>query len=85
MAERHDLDQTQSTRFAFAVTPNDSVNLDRQTRGVYIGTAGTIRVLHVDATAVTDYPVTVAGFIYPWAVKRIYATGTTAAGIIAQC
>lgn len=81
---REDLDKTQSTRSAVAVTPNDSVDLDRHTRGVYIGTAGTIRVTHVDDTAVTNYSVTVGGSVYPWAVKRIHATGTTATGIIAQ-
>jgi hypothetical protein len=84
MAERHDLDQTQSTRRAFAVTPNDSVNLDIHTRGLYIGTAGTIRVTHVEDTSPTDYPTTVAGSVYPWAVKKVHATGTTASNIIAQ-
>ena len=77
-------DPTQSTRRAFAVTPNDSVDLDQHTRGLYIGTAGTIRVTHIDDSQVTNYPVTVAGYVYPWAVKRVHATGTTATGIIAQ-
>ena len=82
--DRFDLDKTQSTRRAFAVTPNDSTDLNSHTRGVYIGGEGTIRVTHVDDTAATDYPVTVAGYIYPWAVKRIHASGTTATNIIAQ-
>jgi hypothetical protein len=82
--ERFDLDKTQSTVRAFAVTPNDSTDLLAHTRGLYIGGVGTIRVTHVLDTDPTDYPVTAAGYIYPWAVKRVHATGTTATNIIAQ-
>jgi hypothetical protein len=81
---REDLDRTQSTRSAVAVTPNDSADLDRHTRGIYIGTAGTIRVTHVEDTSPTNYPITIGGSVYPWAVKRIHSTGTTATDIIAQ-
>jgi hypothetical protein len=82
--DRFDLDKTQSTVRAFAVTPNDSTDLSIATRGVYIGGAGTIRVTHVGDSAPTDYPVVASGFIYPWAVKRVHATGTTATNIVAQ-
>ena len=84
MADRRDLDFTQSTFRAFAVTPTDGVDLVRHTRGLYIGVAGTIRVTHVGDSDPTDYPITVGGYIYPWAVKRVHATGTTATSIIAQ-
>lgn len=84
MSNQAHIDKTQSTRRAFAITPNDSADLDTSTRGLYIGTAGTIRVTHVDDTVVTNYPVTVGGYVYPWAVKRVHATGTTALNIIGQ-
>ena len=84
MSNRHDLDLTQATRRAVTVTPNDSTDLDRPTRGLYIGTAGTITVIHVDDTAPVTYPTTVAGLVYPWAVRRVYSTGTTALNIFAQ-
>lgn len=82
--DRQDLDKTQSARRAFAVTPHDTNLLDVATRGIYIGTAGTIRVLHEKDSAPVTYPVTISGAIYPWAVTRVYATGTTATDIIAQ-
>ena len=84
MTERVDLDYTRSTQRAFAVTPSDVTVFPEPTRGLYIGTAGTIRVMHANDTVVTDYPVTVGGTVYPWAVKKVHATGTTATGIIAQ-
>ena len=84
MADRNDLNVTQSTSRAFVVTPTDGVDLMRHTRGLYIGVAGTIRVTHVGDTDATDYPITIGGYIYPWAIKRVHATGTTATSIIAQ-
>jgi hypothetical protein len=84
MSTRPDLDRTQSTRSAFAITPSDSVVFDPPTNGLYIGSTGTIRVVHADDTDVTDYPVIVAGSVYPWAVKQVHAAGTTVTGIIGQ-
>lgn len=81
---RFDRDITQSARRAFAVTPNDSTVFPEPTRGLYIGTAGTIRVKHADDSGTTDYSVTVAGSVYPWAVIQVHASGTTASGIVAQ-
>jgi hypothetical protein len=84
MADRYDLDKTQSTRRAFAVTPSDVTVFSEPTRGLYIGATGTIRVMHADDTATTDYPVAVAGYVYPWSVKKVYASGTSASSIVAQ-
>ena len=57
--------------------------IQQTTTGTYAA-SGTITVLHVDDTAPVTYPVTVGGLIYPWAVRRVYSTGTTAINIIAQ-
>lgn len=84
MSQRFDLDRTQSAQRATAVTPSDSVELVPPARGIYIGTAGTIRILHEKDTAPVDYPVLIAGMVYPWTAKKIYATGTTATNIVAQ-
>lgn len=84
MSTRYDLDRTQPTRHALAVTPNDDTDLSIITRGLYIGTAGTVTVLHADDADPVTYPVTLGGVVYPWAVRRVYATGTTALNIIAQ-
>lgn len=82
--DRPDRDKTQSVTKAFNVTPNDSVDLPRDANAIYIGGVGTIRILHVNDTSPTDYPVTIAGMIYPWTARRIYSTGTTAQDIRAQ-
>lgn len=82
--DRYDLDTTQPTRQALTITPNDSTVFDRPTRGLYIGVAGTIQVLHVDDTSPVTYATTVAGMVYPWAVKKVYASGTTATSIVGQ-
>lgn len=81
---RPDRDKTQSVTKAFVVTPNDSVDLPRDANALYIGGVGTVRILHINDTIPVDYPVTVAGTIYPWTARRVYATGTTATNILAQ-
>ena len=84
MSCREDLDRTQSARRALVVTPSDSATLGRETRGLYIGTAGTIRVLHTEDSDPVTYPVIIAGMVYPWSVIQVFATGTSASDIIAQ-
>ena len=55
--------------------------LTTQSRGIYIGTAGNLKVDMGDGTTVT-FSNLVAGTIYPLAVKKIYQTGSTAAGLV---
>ena len=63
----------------FAITPNDSVDLDPPSRGVYIGVAGDIKVTAVGGG--TETYTVVAGSVLPVAVIRVFATGTTATGL----
>jgi len=69
---------------AFAITPNDGANLSSSVRGIFVGGAGTIKVDMVGTgTAVTFTVGTNAvGFILPIQVKKVYATGTTATGLV---
>lgn len=65
------------------VTPNDAADLpDGPCRGLYIGTAGNLKVTTLDGTAV-DLPDHPAGYA-PLRVKRVWATGTGALGIRAM-
>jgi hypothetical protein len=66
---------------AFAVTPADGSDLANATRGVYVGAAGSLKVDMVGSGTVT-FANLAAGVIHPLRVVRIYATGTTATGII---
>ncbi len=71
-----------------AVTPSDSADLTHPlkrlaTRGIYIGTTGDLKIIHFrDDTAVT-YVGVLAGTLFPFRVKKVLATGTTASNIVA--
>jgi hypothetical protein len=65
----------------FAITPNNSTDLARVTRGIYVGGTGNLNVDMADGTTVlfTDL---VAGVVHPLAVKRVRSTSTTATSIV---
>ncbi len=65
-----------------AVTPSDSEDLAFVARALWVGGAGDVKV----ATANGDVLVfagVAAGSVLPVAVKRVYATGTTATNVLA--
>lgn len=66
---------------AFAVTPSDSANLPKITRGLWVGTTGDLTVMFANDTV----PVLLKGVIglLPGAFVRVYATGTNATNIVA--
>lgn len=82
---------TMPVESALAVTPADGANLappngdaNKATRALLIGGAGNLKVDMADGTTVTmAIPATATGVLLPIAVKRVYATGTTATGIVA--
>ena len=65
------------------VTPHDSTDLTRATRGLYVGVGGDITAVFVDdpATGIlfTDVP---SGVILPLRLLRVNATGTTATNMV---
>lgn len=68
---------------AFAVTPADS-DLSIRTRGIYVGsTSGgsALKLTMINGDVVTLAGV-MAGVVYPFQVKRIWSTDTTASSII---
>lgn len=67
-----------------SLTPNDVTDLDRPTRGLYLGSGGTVVVtLLGDATADKVTLVNLAaGGVHGLRVKRLWATGTDAADIV---
>lgn len=67
---------------AFAITPNDSNDLSEMTVNLYIGTAGTAKLTMFDGSVV-EYANLAAGR-HPLRVKRVWATGTSAAGIVGE-
>lgn len=77
-----DIAQIGPARNAVAVTPNDSADLTAVTRGVMVGVSGNVSVNMSGSGSAVVLPLT-AGQLYPIAVSRILATGTTATGIVA--
>lgn len=68
-------------RGAFEITPSDTVNLPRITRGIYVGGAGNIHVLMENGSDATFNSVS-AGAVYPLCVVKVYSTGTTATNMV---
>jgi hypothetical protein len=75
---------------ALAVTPNGAADLvpptgpARPTRAIMVSGAGNVALVMADGTTATlTIPATACGFLLSLAVKRVYATGTTATGIVA--
>lgn len=66
---------------AAAVTPSDSARI-AETRGLYLGAAGDVKVEMADGTIVM-LTALAAGVLHPLRVRRVYSTGTTATGIVA--
>jgi hypothetical protein len=76
-----------------AVTPNDGADLPtvsvvgnpgapRSCRGLWVSSAGVVNVLAYGDTSPVALTVT-AGTLIPVFAKRVYATSTTATGIVA--
>lgn len=67
---------------AFAVTPSDSVDLSLVTRGIYVGAGGDLRVLLLGNSSPVTFSNLAGGISHPLRIRRVYATGTTATGLI---
>ncbi len=65
---------------AYAVTPNDSADVSKATRAIYVGVAGDVKVDMADTGATITFKN--AEGILPIRVERIYSTGTTATDIV---
>lgn len=66
---------------AFSITPSDAADLAETTRALYVGTSGTVVVTMAAGGDVTLANVP-AGTILPLRVRRVRATGTTAAALV---
>ena len=64
----------------FDVTPSDSVDLAIYTRAINVAGTGTVQV--TDINDVTGPVYVAAGVAFPIRAKRIWATGSTATGIV---
>lgn len=68
-------------RAAVTLTPHDSTNFTVTTRGLHVNTGGTMVALFAEDNATVTMTVN-SGTTYPYQLKRIDATSTTASGFI---
>lgn len=62
------------------VTPNDTTDLSMFIRGLSVTGSGLVRVTTVDDTEGTVY--VIAGSVFPVRVRKVWASGTDATGIV---
>ncbi|MEL6411284.1 MAG: hypothetical protein AAFQ38_12880 [Pseudomonadota bacterium] len=63
----------------FEITPDDGADLPNRVRAINVTTSGIVRVTMLDGSIV-PWHVT-AGIAFPVRATKVWATGTTAAGI----
>lgn len=66
---------------AYSITPDDAVDLAVATRGLLLGAGGNVKVDMLSSGTITLIGLA-SGIVHPLRVKRVYANGTTATGII---
>jgi len=66
---------------AASVTPDDTNDLPFVSRALYIGSAGSLRVLTLEDDDVTYQGISGTKILR---VKRVFSTGTTASNIVAE-
>jgi hypothetical protein len=66
----------------FPVSPSDSAALAETTRGIFVGTGGTIAAVMASGASVTFVSVA-SGSLLPVRLTKVMATGTTAGNIVA--
>lgn len=66
---------------AAALTPDDVNELTTVTRGLMVNVAGDVAVIFNEDTASVTLTLQ-AGVVYPFRVKQVLLTGTTATGIV---
>lgn len=63
-----------------SITPDDSTDLTTFVRGLCVSSAGTVHVTAIDGSEASIF--IAAGAPFPVRVRRVWATGTDAAGIV---
>lgn len=69
---------------AVAVTPSDTVDLSYTTKGLWVGTAGTIKVNMSGSGTAVSFLAVANGTWIPGAFTRVYNTDTSADDIVAM-
>lgn len=71
-------------RDAFEIAPDDSNDLGKVTKGIYVGTGGDVRIQAVGSDAAVTYSNLPDSSYIAVRVVRVFATGTTATSLIGE-
>jgi hypothetical protein len=75
--------RTSPAEGVFLITPSNSEELAIVTRGISFAAAGALKIITPnDETVVIPADALAAGIIHPIRAKKVFATGTTATGIV---
>jgi hypothetical protein len=79
-------DLSSPSSFDADITPNDGADLPNVTRGIYIGVGGDVRMTLVGMPDGTSrvYTNMAQGMTHEKRIKRVWATGTTATGLVGE-
>lgn len=67
---------------AFSITPDDSEDLPRPTRGLLVGVSGDVKVDMFGGDEEVVLPALAAGVIHAVRISKVYNTDTTATSIV---
>lgn len=67
---------------AFVITPSDSADLARRTRGIYVGVSGDLTVHMAEDGQSILFKDLAAGIVHPIAVIRVLSAGTSASSLL---
>jgi hypothetical protein len=79
--EHHTTSLTSPATAGEAIVPDDDADLSYFTRGLYVGSTGTIVAVMISGDEITLNDAQ-AGMIYPLRIRRVKATSTSAAVLI---
>tara|TARA_R110000782_G_scaffold101692_1_gene188479 strand:+ start:579 stop:842 length:264 start_codon:yes stop_codon:yes gene_type:complete len=65
-----------------AITPSDTLNQPRLIFGIYVGTAGSVRVSDYN-NVIVDFKNCTAGSILPIKTNKVFSNGTDASDLVA--
>ena len=66
---------------AFAITPSDTENFDEDTRAIFVGVSGNLKVTMANGDTVTFTGV-LGGMVYPLRVRKVWDDGTSAESLV---
>lgn len=69
-------------KLAFAISPDDTLELTSATKAIYVGTGGDLTVRSIDSDGDVIFRNVVSGSVLPIRLRSVRQTGTTASDLV---